>query len=68
HELSQKDKAVISTIISLAHSLNLYVVSEGIENKIQVDFLNESGCDVVQGFFFYKPMERESFEELISKQ
>lgn len=65
HELSQKDKAVISTIISLAHSLNLYVVSEGIENKIQVDFLNESGCDVVQGFFFYKPMDRESFEKLI---
>ncbi|MGN0696739.1 MAG: EAL domain-containing protein [Oscillospiraceae bacterium] len=68
HELSRKDKAVISTIISLAHSLNLYVVSEGIENKIQVDFLNESGCDVVQGFFFYKPMERESFEKLISEQ
>ncbi|MDD7430070.1 MAG: bifunctional diguanylate cyclase/phosphodiesterase [Oscillospiraceae bacterium] len=68
HELSNKDKAVISTIISLAHSLNLYVVSEGIENKIQVDFLNESGCDVVQGFFFYKPMERESFEKLISGQ
>ncbi|MGN0691272.1 MAG: EAL domain-containing protein, partial [Oscillospiraceae bacterium] len=68
HELSHKDKAVISTIISLAHSLNLYVVSEGIENKIQVDFLNESGCDVVQGFFFYKPMDRESFEKLIEKQ
>lgn len=68
HELSSKDKAVISTIISLAHSLNLYVVSEGIENKIQVDFLNESGCDVVQGFFFYKPMERQSFEKLIDEQ
>lgn len=64
-QLNEKDKAVISTIISLAHSLNLYVVSEGIENKHQVDFLNASGCDSVQGFFFYKPMCSADFEKLI---
>lgn len=63
--LSDKDKAVISAIISLAHKLNLSVVSEGIENEVQVSFLNETGCDSVQGYYFYKPMPLEAFEKLI---
>ncbi len=67
HRLSDKDKAVISSIITLAHKLNLTVVSEGIENEFQVHFLNESGCDTVQGYYFYKPMEPKRFEELIAK-
>ncbi|WP_147534623.1 sensor domain-containing protein [Bacillus marasmi] len=46
---------IVLAIISLAHSLNLDVVAEGVENLEQFDFLMESDCDVAQGYFISKP-------------
>ena len=39
------------------------IVAEGIENKEQVDFLTELECDLIQGYFFAKPMPISEFEE-----
>ncbi|MGH8807486.1 MAG: EAL domain-containing protein [Noviherbaspirillum sp.] len=50
------DVAVTKGIISLAHNLRLRVIAEGIETAAQHDFLQASGCDEIQGYYFSKPM------------
>jgi hypothetical protein len=48
---SRSDDAVVSrAIISLAHSLNLKIVAEGVETERQIQVLKERGCDVIQGY------------------
>ncbi len=55
--------AVITTIITLAKRLNMRVVAEGVEEKDQVDFLAEKGCDMIQGYYFSKPVKAEEYRE-----
>lgn len=50
------DAAITSAIITLAHSLELNVVAEGVETQAQLDFLREKGCDQVQGFLLSRPL------------
>ncbi|MBG6072312.1 MULTISPECIES: bifunctional diguanylate cyclase/phosphodiesterase [unclassified Polaromonas] len=50
------DAAISRTIITLAHSLNLEVVAEGVETQAQQDFLVAQGCDQFQGFLFSQPL------------
>ncbi len=54
--------ALMSTIVSLAHSLNLKVVAEGVETDEQSRLLRLLGCDEMQGFLFGKPVPSEIFE------
>ena len=49
-------KAVISTVIAMAHSLHLKVVAKGVENTDQISVLREVGCDFVQGSAYVRPM------------
>ena len=48
---------VVEHIVSLAHRLGLIIVAEGVERKDQLDYLVELNVDIVQGFYFYKPMD-----------
>ena len=57
------DSNIVSTIISMAHNLNLDVVAEGVETKDQLNFLKKKKCDVVQGYYFSKPLSTEDFEK-----
>ncbi|MBI3045513.1 MAG: PAS domain S-box protein [Betaproteobacteria bacterium] len=50
------DAAIACTIISLAHSLKLKVVAEGVETEGQYCFLKSNGCDEMQGYYFARPM------------
>ncbi len=54
--VSGDDLAICRTIISLAKTLELSVVAEGVETAGQLDLLLEAGCDQYQGFFFGRPM------------
>lgn len=65
---SHSDSAIIKAIISLAHSLNLQVVAEGVENNQQIEFLRENGCDEVQGFLIGKPMPSEQVSQLLTRK
>ena len=65
-ECSEKDKAIIMVIISLAHKLNLSVLAEGVETKNQLDFLVQEHCDIVQGYYYYKPMDGTQMEKLLT--
>lgn len=49
-------KAIISNIISIAENLNMAVIAEGVETKEQIDFLRSRGCEVMQGYYYAKPM------------
>ena len=53
---------IVSDIIDLAKKLNMRIVAEGIETREQVDFLAEKECDLIQGYYFAKPMPVEEFE------
>ncbi len=61
------DAAITTAIIALSHILKLEVVAEGVETKDQLDFLRESGCDSIQGYFFSPPIPAEATEEFLSK-
>jgi PAS domain S-box-containing protein/diguanylate cyclase (GGDEF)-like protein len=54
---------IINTIIQLAKSLNLKVVAEGVECKEQLDYLKTHQCDVIQGFYFSKPLNPDKWLE-----
>ena len=51
------DEAITATVISMAHSLGLNVVAEGVETQQQVDYLREQGCDEIQGYWLSRPMD-----------
>ena len=58
-----RGEIVVSEAIKLAKSLNMRTVAEGVEIKDQVDFLARQGCDMIQGYYFAKPMPNEEYEK-----
>ncbi|SHN27854.1 sensor domain-containing protein [Gracilibacillus kekensis] len=56
------DKDIVSTIIVLAHNLNMLTIAEGVETAEHVAFLKEHKCDVLQGYHFSKPLPPQEFE------
>lgn len=61
---SSREKRIISHVISMAKDLEMEVLAEGVETKEQKDFLKEAKCDVIQGYYYAKPMMMSEFEEL----
>ena len=57
-----EDKAIVAAIISMAKSLGLQTIAEGVETIGQLDYLHEQGCDEIQGYYFSKPLSIEEFE------
>ncbi len=65
---ADEDNATITrSVIALAQSLNLNVIAEGVETKEQKEFLLESGCEDIQGYFYGKPMPKEEMEVLLDE-
>lgn len=59
-----RSNTVVSGVIALAKSLDIKTISEGVETSQQVSFLKNSGCDMIQGYIFAKPMPINEFEKL----
>ena len=62
---NSKNTKIVSTIIDIAHSMNMCVVAEGIETHEQEILLTQMGCRVLQGFLFAKPLPAHQIHELI---
>ncbi len=56
---------IIGSIIWLAHSLNIMVIAEGVENTEQLEYLKKENCDCLQGFLLSRPLEEEQFNKLV---
>ena len=54
-----KEKSILGDMISMAHKLGYQVVAEGVEVRQQLDYLQEAGCDYLQGFLLSRPLSRE---------
>ncbi|WP_195429314.1 EAL domain-containing protein [Clostridium sp. D46t1_190503_E9] len=64
--VEEKSEYIINSIIELSHYLSLLVVAEGVETKEQLDFLKKISCDVIQGYYFSKPIEFDEAVKMIS--
>lgn len=65
-EQDKRAVSIVESIISMAHMIGMSVVTEGVETEEQKNNLISMGENYAQGFYFYKPMPVEKFEELIS--
>ncbi|MBD8067475.1 EAL domain-containing protein [Bacillus sp. PS06] len=64
----ESKKAIIHTIIMMAHNLNMEVIAEGVETMEQVSFLKANGCNLMQGYFYGKPSLPINIEEMLMKK
>ena len=63
----EKALRLVEFIIDIAKYLNVMVIAEGVEHEEQYNILKQLGCDVVQGYYFSKPVDNNRFEDIIKK-
>ena len=61
------NKAIVGAIISMARSLGIQTIAEGVETEAQLNYLRQEGCNEVQGYLFSKPMTADAFESYINE-
>ncbi|MCP4598333.1 EAL domain-containing protein [Neptuniibacter sp.] len=66
--VDSSDEAIVDTVLSLGHLLNLDVVGEGVETEAQLEYLRAHECDEIQGYFFSRPLSVECFSEFCLQQ
>jgi diguanylate cyclase (GGDEF)-like protein len=62
---NKKNAAIARSIIQVGKNLDLTVIAEGVEDKEALDFVKNQGADLAQGYYFYKPLPENTFEQLI---
>ncbi len=66
--IDAEDRAIVGAIISMADSLGMSTIAEGVETAGQLDFLRQRGCAEVQGYYFSRPLKPELFAAFVDKQ
>jgi diguanylate cyclase (GGDEF)-like protein/PAS domain S-box-containing protein len=61
------DRAIVTAIVQMAHSVGFVAIAEGVETPAQQEFLIQQGCDEVQGYLFSKPLPAEQIAAFIRK-
>lgn len=64
-ENDKKGEKIICGMVDMIKGLGMESVAEGVETRSQLDFLKAAGCDIVQGYFWAKPMRAEDFRRLV---
>ena len=67
-ELSFRGKEMLASMISMAKSLEIHTLAEGVETDEQREFLLALGCEAQQGFYYARPMARDAFLEMIDRK
>ena len=65
--VDSEDAAIVSAIVSMAKSLQLHVVAEGVENQSQWDFLKNIECHEIQGYFVSRPLADAGFNNFLQR-
>ena len=65
---SQKDFRMVQLVLDIAAFLEVPVIAEGVETEEQYLLLKDAGCDVIQGYYFSRPLPPEEFRLLIEKE
>jgi EAL domain-containing protein (putative c-di-GMP-specific phosphodiesterase class I) len=60
-------KAIVQAIVAMGHSLDLTVIAEGVQDPAQVNFLRQTRCDLLQGFYFSSALNQKDFLELLKR-
>lgn len=60
--IGENDKNIIDYILTMARELKIKTIAEGVEKKEQREYLLEKGCDIIQGYYYSKPLSRDEFE------
>ena len=63
-----RERIIVKEVLHMVRQLNIKAVAEGIEKERQVDFLKECGCDLIQGYYYYRPMPVKEFGEELDRQ
>ena len=66
-ESSEKSRTLLDCIITMANRINMLTLTEGVETAVQADYLNQIGCDRLQGYLFGKPIPKEVLYERIDR-
>lgn len=66
-ETNPNDAAIVKAIIAMAKNLKLKVVAEGVEDKFQLEFLQDHECDIIQGYLFSPPVPAADFFKLLNR-
>lgn len=61
NRFKSRSRTVIENVMQMAKKLNIHTVAEGVETKEHIDFLRETGCDIVQGYYYSKPVPVSEF-------
>jgi EAL domain-containing protein (putative c-di-GMP-specific phosphodiesterase class I) len=61
------DAAIVDAVITLANTLDLKTLAEGVETDRHLQVLQQKGCDYVQGFLFSKPLAADAFTEFLGQ-
>lgn len=64
---TKRSADIVQMVVAMADKLGMPVIAEGVETKEQADFLGRIGCDIIQGYYYAKPMSMEEFEQLLNK-
>lgn len=62
---TEKGRVILKNILKMINDLGCVVLCESVETKEQLELVKDIGCDIIQGFYFYKPLPAEKFEELL---
>jgi diguanylate cyclase (GGDEF)-like protein len=69
HDLAtnNEDASLVKAIISMAHSLGMDVIAEGVEQQDQMEFLSVNDCDIIQGYLFSRPLPAAELTKILPK-
>ena len=67
-DFSQKDEIVLTHVIQMAKELGIDVVTQGVEREDQLTFVKNAGCNLIQGFYYDRPLPKEEFEKRLRQK
>ncbi len=62
---NERGSTILSSVVGMSAKLNMTIIAEGVETELQADFLRDIGCEIIQGYFYSKPIPEAEFLEKI---